>query len=127
MSSIRYQRYPGLDRRIGNGDDFAGDAWVRWTAVGQSPIDSPSEIDRLRAQLDNSLGRNLCPDHRDKQVGKPPSQEVPKPVCWFKHGPYEKDEPLTCVFSDPHDDDCYSPLYFYDVLHPLLRQRASTT
>ena len=29
-----------------------------------------AEIKRLRAQLDNSLGRNLCPDHRDKQAGK---------------------------------------------------------
>ena len=32
-------------------------------------------------------------------------------VAWFKHGPYEGDEPLVCVFDDPHDEDCYTPLY----------------
>jgi hypothetical protein len=35
--AIRYERRPELDKRIANGDDFAGDAWVRWTAVGHSP------------------------------------------------------------------------------------------
>ena len=34
-----------------------------------------------------------------------------KPVCWFKHGPYEGDEPLQCVFDDPQDSDCFSPLF----------------
>ena len=37
-----------------------------------------------------------------------PSAEA---VAWFKHGPYEGDEPLVCVFDDPHDEDCYTPLY----------------
>lgn len=34
---VRYERAPALDRRIAHGDDFSGDAWVRWTAVGQRP------------------------------------------------------------------------------------------
>lgn len=34
---IKYERRPELDRRIARGDDFAGDAWVRWTAVGHAP------------------------------------------------------------------------------------------
>lgn len=32
-----YYRRPELDRRIGRGDDFAGDAWVRYTAPGAKP------------------------------------------------------------------------------------------
>lgn len=35
--SARYERRPELDRRIGHGDDYAGDAWVRWVVVGQDP------------------------------------------------------------------------------------------
>ena len=27
--TVKYMRYANLDRRIKNGDDFAGDAWVR--------------------------------------------------------------------------------------------------
>lgn len=34
-----------------------------------------------------------------------------RPVCWFKHGPYEGDEPLQVVFDDPRDEDCFSPLH----------------
>ena len=33
----RYTRWPAHDMRIKNGDDFAGDAWVFWTAVGHDP------------------------------------------------------------------------------------------
>ena len=38
--------------------------------------------------------------------------EQRKPVAWFKHGPYEGDEQLVCVFEDPKDDVNYSPVYF---------------
>ncbi len=35
-------------------------------------------------------------------------------IAWFKHGPYEEgDEPL-CVFTDPQDDDLYTPLVCRD-------------
>jgi hypothetical protein len=33
-------------------------------------------------------------------------------VCWFKHGPYDENESLCCVFNDPNDSDYYSPLIF---------------
>lgn len=36
----KYERRPELDKRIGRGDDFAGDAWVRYTAVGHSPTEA---------------------------------------------------------------------------------------
>ncbi len=35
--SVEYERRPELDKRIANGDDYAGDAFVRWVAVGCSP------------------------------------------------------------------------------------------
>lgn len=37
--SIQYERRPELDKRIANGDDFAGDAYVRWVVPGQQPED----------------------------------------------------------------------------------------
>ena len=37
-----YQRAPEYDRRIGNGDDYAGDAFVSWCAVGHEPSDAHS-------------------------------------------------------------------------------------
>ena len=37
-----------------------------------------------------------------------------KPVCWFKHGPYEGGEPLSVVFEDPQDDINYSALGYID-------------
>lgn len=42
QQTVHYERAPALDRRIDHGDDFAGDAWVRWVAVGHSP-DAPQE------------------------------------------------------------------------------------
>lgn len=45
-----YQRAPQLDKRIKNGDDFAGDAYVRWVAVGHTPDDA--ENDLLQAEND---------------------------------------------------------------------------
>jgi hypothetical protein len=47
----------------------------------------------------------------ENTAGVAPTVE-PKPVAWFKHGPYDEGEPLMCVFEDPHDDVCYSPLFF---------------
>ena len=38
--TIHYQRAPEYDKRIANGDDYAGDAFVRWVAVGQEPDDA---------------------------------------------------------------------------------------
>lgn len=38
--AIKYERAPELDMRIRDGDDFAGDAWVRYTAVGHRPEDA---------------------------------------------------------------------------------------
>jgi hypothetical protein len=38
--AIYYQRAPEYDRRIANGDDFSGDAFVRWVAVGHEPSDA---------------------------------------------------------------------------------------
>jgi hypothetical protein len=37
IGTILYERAPALDKRIARGDDFAGDAWVRWVAVGHRP------------------------------------------------------------------------------------------
>ena len=45
-----------------------------------------------------------------------------KPVAWFKDGPYTDDEPLQCVFDDPHDEDCHSPLYSQSALAEVRRQ-----
>ncbi len=41
--TIFYRRCSGLDKRIAHGDDYAGDAWVRWTAVGQKPEDASDD------------------------------------------------------------------------------------
>ena len=53
--TIHYERVPSLDRRQGRGDDFSGNAWVRWVAVGQLPQDTEAELldalKNLRAQL----------------------------------------------------------------------------
>ena len=38
--TIHYQRAPEYDKRIARGDDYAGDAFVRWVAVGQEPDDA---------------------------------------------------------------------------------------
>jgi len=43
-----------MDKRISRGDDFAGDAWVRWVAVGHKP-DAQAES---RLQRENALLRN---------------------------------------------------------------------
>lgn len=45
-SEVRYLRVPFYDKRIGNGDDFSGDAWLRWTAVGQRPEDEARTNER---------------------------------------------------------------------------------
>lgn len=37
---IKYERRPELDKRIANGDDYAGDAWVRWVVPGHTPEDA---------------------------------------------------------------------------------------
>lgn len=47
---IRYVRAPEYDRRIKNGDDFAGDAYVRWVAVGHTP-EQPETLEAERDQL----------------------------------------------------------------------------
>jgi hypothetical protein len=44
--AVHYERCSQLDRRISRGDDFAGDAYVRWVAVGHVPND-----ERDRAEL----------------------------------------------------------------------------
>ena len=50
--AIKYERVPSLDKRILKGDDFAGDAWVRWVAVGHTPGSSaPSPILKVAADL----------------------------------------------------------------------------
>lgn len=38
--TIRYQRAPEYDRRNAHGDDYAGDAYVRWVTVGHKPDDA---------------------------------------------------------------------------------------
>ena len=45
-----WERVPEQDRRIGRGDDHAGDAWrsratglVRWVAVGHDPNGEPDD------------------------------------------------------------------------------------
>jgi len=48
--NVYYERRPELDKRITNGDDFAGDAYVRWVAVGHTPND-----ERDRAELIEAL------------------------------------------------------------------------
>lgn len=45
MRTIKYERVKALDKRIAYGDDYAGDAWVRWTAVGQTPEDVTPTIE----------------------------------------------------------------------------------
>ena len=46
--TVKYVRMPIYDKRIGNGDDYAGDAWVRWTAVGQIPEDLDASTSTVR-------------------------------------------------------------------------------
>lgn len=41
IGTVFYYRVPALDKRIARGDDFAGDAWVRYTAVGHQPDPGP--------------------------------------------------------------------------------------
>ena len=51
---VLYERRKELDKRIAHGDDFAGDAWVRWVAVGHVPWDSDARLtvlERDRASL----------------------------------------------------------------------------
>jgi hypothetical protein len=38
-------------------------------------------------------------------------EPVQVPVAWLKHGPYDDDEPVVCVYQNPHNDDFYTPLY----------------
>jgi hypothetical protein len=38
-------------------------------------------------------------------------QPAQEPVAWIKHGPYDDDEPVVCVYQNPHNDDFYTPLY----------------
>lgn len=45
-ATIHYERRPELDKRLAHGDDYAGDAWVRWTAVGHSPEGERGEVCR---------------------------------------------------------------------------------
>ena len=53
------------------------------------------------------------------QTGAAPQPSVmPVPVCWLKHGPYEGDEPLSVVFEDPKDPDCFSALGY--IVEPAL-------
>ena len=56
---VRYERVPSLDKRIKNGDDFAGDAWVRHVAVGRAPDDllaqHAAKLTRERAKLIEAL------------------------------------------------------------------------
>lgn len=49
---VRYERRPELDKRIANGDDFAGDAYVRWVAVGHRPDIAPAAIPAVIAVAD---------------------------------------------------------------------------
>lgn len=37
---VKYERRPELDKRIAHGDDYAGDAWVRWVVPGHTPEDA---------------------------------------------------------------------------------------
>ena len=37
-------------------------------------------------------------------------------IAWFKHGPYDVDEEIKCVFENPNDDICYTALVPYDEL-----------
>ena len=54
--AIRYERRPELDKRIARGDDFAGDAWVRWTAVGHSPNGNSGELsEREQRRIDDAV------------------------------------------------------------------------
>lgn len=48
----------------------------------------------------------------------PQPSVMPVPVCWLKHGPYEGDEPLSVVFEDPKDPDCFSALGY--IVEPAL-------
>lgn len=41
IGTVFYYRAPSLDKRIARGDDFAGDAWVRYTGVGHQPDSDP--------------------------------------------------------------------------------------
>lgn len=56
IGTVLYYRVPSLDKRIARGDDFAGDAWVRFTTVGHQPDADPTEkqpeLATLRAELD---------------------------------------------------------------------------
>ena len=43
-SAVHYERFSAMDKRISRGDDFAGDAWVRWVAVGQNPNNAGGQV-----------------------------------------------------------------------------------
>ena len=55
---VKYVRYPNADRRISLGDDFAGDAWVRWTAVGHTPEDAAGLQDRRGESASDAPGNS---------------------------------------------------------------------
>lgn len=60
----KFYRAPSLDKRIGNGDDFAGDAWVCYTAVGHTPdgASSPNRANRQGNYIVTSFVYPPIPD-----------------------------------------------------------------
>ena len=62
VGSVYYYRVPTMDKRFSRGDDFSGDAWVRYTAVGHRPDDCthaanayPKLVEALREAVANGL------------------------------------------------------------------------
>ena len=64
--------------------------------------------------------QKLMTDYAERRVrvGLSAPSVMPVPVCWLKHGPYEGDEPLSVVFEDPKDPDCFSALGY--IVEPAL-------
>ena len=67
--SVHYERRPELDKRIANGDDFAGDAYVRWVAVGHTPNDERDRTE-LMSERDELIDfvRAVLPELKDSPL-----------------------------------------------------------
>jgi len=67
--NVHYERRPELDKRIANGDDFAGDAYVRWVAVGHTPNDERDRTE-LMSERDELIDfvRAALPELKDSPL-----------------------------------------------------------
>ena len=48
---VKYERMPEYDKRISKGDDYAGDAYMRWVAVGHHPNESAAPVPSAQGEM----------------------------------------------------------------------------